>query len=222
MNKVERIFQDSPDIRRFATGYFAHLHELLNRVDTAAIENFLGLIESARERGSQIIFIGNGGSAATCSHFANDLAIGTRAGGKPYRALSLCDNNAVLTAIANDSGYDQVFVQQLRAILRTDDLVIAISASGNSPNLLKGLEVAHELGAITLGITGFDGGKLKALAQHSLHVPSEKGEYGPVEDAHLILEHLVSNYLMLAARSSRGEFLTPRYPETRPAELPLQ
>lgn len=219
MNKIERIFQESSDVGGFATGYFRHLSDVLGKINPQSIENFLKLIEAARERGSQIFFIGNGGSAATCSHFANDLAIGTRSWEKPYRALSLCDNLAVVTAIANDSGYDQVFVQQLQALLKPNDVVVAFSASGNSPNLLKALDTVHALGGISVGFTGFDGGKLKLHAQHSVHVPSDKGEYGPVEDAHLIVEHLVSNYLMLSARQAAEVYTPPSFsPVIRPDE----
>ena len=156
----------------------------------------------ARERGSSIFFIGNGGSAATASHFANDIAIGTRTYEKPFRAISLCDNQAVITAIANDDGYEKIFSQQLQVLLKKQDVVIAISASGNSPNLIQAIDIAKKMGAISVGISAFDGGKMKEMVDVSLHVPTEKGEYGPAEDAHMVLDHLVSSYLMRLVRSS--------------------
>ena len=160
---------------------------------------------AARERGSRVFFIGNGGSAATASHFANDLAIGTRTLEKPFRVISLTDNVAVMTAIGNDYGYEQIFLQQLKTVMDPHDVVVAISASGNSPNLLTAIEWANAHGAITIGLTGFDGGRLASLAQQRVHIPSNKGEYGPVEDAHMILDHIVGNYLMLACRVSSAD-----------------
>ena len=150
----------------------------------------------ARERNSTIFFIGNGGSAATASHFANDIAIGTRTEGKHFRVISLCDNQAVITAIANDDGYEKVFSQQLKVLLKEQDLVISISASGNSPNLIHAINTAKNMNATTIGISAFDGGKMKEIVDFSLHVPTEKGEYGPAEDAHMVLDHLVGNYLI--------------------------
>ena len=153
------------------------------------------------ERESSIFFIGNGGSAATASHFANDMAIGTRTYEKPFRAISLCDNQAVITAIANDDGYEKIFSQQLQVLLKKQDVVVAISASGNSPNLLDAIDTAKKMNTITVGISAFDGGKMKEMVDISVHVPTEKGEYGPAEDAHMVLDHLVSNYLMRLVRN---------------------
>ena len=160
------------------------------------VEQFVEILLDARSRGSTIFFIGNGGSAVTASHFVNDISIGTKSRNKPFRAISLCDNQAVITAIANDYGYEYIFSQQLAVLLKKDDVVVAISASGNSPNLLKAIDVAKQKGAINVGLTAFDGGKMKVMVDISVHVPTEKGEYGPAEDAHMALGHLVSNYLM--------------------------
>ena len=108
------------------------------------IEKFTKVLLESRERASSVFFIGNGGSAATASHFANDIAIGTRTDEKPFRAISLCDNQAVITAIANDDGYEEIFSQQLQVLLKKQDVVIAISASGNSPNLIRAIETAKK------------------------------------------------------------------------------
>lgn len=176
----------------FSKNYLSRLQLLLSSLDCNSIASFVAKLMDARERGSQIFFIGNGGSASTASHFANDISIGTRSLGKPFRALSLCDNSSVITAIANDYGYDQIFLKQLQAQLLPGDLVIAISASGNSANLLRAIEFAKRTGAYTIGLTGFDGGHLKNLVNLSVHIATEKGLYGPVEDIHMVLDHLVS------------------------------
>lgn len=179
----------------FTTQYLARLTELFDRVDTAAVAAFVDVLMQARSRGSQVFFIGNGGSAATAGHFVNDLTIGTRSWSRPFRAVSLADNVATLTAIANDYGYGEVFVSQLKVLMVPDDVVVAISASGNSPNVVSAVRWANERGGITVGLTGFDGGELKALARVAVHVPTRPGEYGPIEDLHLIFNHLVTAYL---------------------------
>lgn len=202
MNRVEQIYQDQPRPSGFARSYLDYVGELLGKLDADSIGHFIDALVDARQRDAQIIFIGNGGSAATASHFANDIAIGPRAWDKPFRAVSLTDNVAVITAIANDHGYEQIFVLQLKTVMRPGDVVVAISASGNSPNVVKALEYANEHGATTIGLTGFDGGLLKKVAKISVHVPTAKGEYGPVEDAHMVLDHLVGAFLLNLVRNA--------------------
>jgi len=201
MNKIDQIYSESLSINDYSKSYIDYLTSVLNSIALSDIEKFVEVLLEARERGSSIFFIGNGGSAATASHFANDIAIGARISEKPFRAISLCDNQAVITAIANDDGYEEIFSQQLQVLLKKQDVVIGISASGNSPNLLKAIDTSKKLSAITVGISAFDGGKMREMVDVSLHVPTEKGEYGPAEDAHMILDHLVSNYLMRLVRS---------------------
>ena len=206
MNKLDQIFQSSDGAADFARGYLDHLARVIRNLDAVEIADFVAVLEQARERGAQIFFLGNGGSAATASHFANDIAIGTRTGDdRPFRALSLADNAAVMTAIANDDGYDEIFVQQLQILIRPGDVVVAISASGRSPNVVKAIEYANDHSAITVAITGFGGGQLKEIARHSVHVPTDEGEYGPVEDTHLILDHLVGAYLARRVRAGESE-----------------
>jgi D-sedoheptulose 7-phosphate isomerase len=159
----------------------------------------------ARDRGHRVFFIGNGGSAATASHFANDFAIGTRSPEKPFRAISLTDNVAAITAIANDDGYDQIFVKQLEVLMEDGDVVVAISASGNSPSVVKALELANLRGNHTVALTGFEtGGAIAALAKTVIHVKTRKGEYGPVEDAHMFLDHLMGSYFNRVVTSGRA------------------
>ena len=201
MNNIDQIYSESLSIKDYSKSYIDYLSSVLSNISLTDIEKFVEVLLEARERESSIFFIGNGGSAATASHFANDIAIGTRTYKKPFRAISLCDNQAVITAIANDDGYEKIFSQQLQVLLKKQDVVVAISASGNSPNLLDAIDTAKKMNTITVGISAFDGGKMKEMVDVSLHVPTEKGEYGPAEDAHMVLDHLVSNYLMRLVRN---------------------
>lgn len=204
MNRVEDLYREYPQAAYFARGYLDYLSEVLAQLDVAAIAAFTEVLLQARERGARIFFIGNGGSAATASHFANDIAIGSRSWVKPFRALSLTDNVAVLTAIANDYGYAEIFTLQLKTQMAPGDVVVAISVSGNSSNVVQAVEYANAHGAITVGLTGFDGGQLKRLAQFVVHVPTNKGEYGPAEDVHMILDHLVGTFLMQLCRAENA------------------
>jgi len=193
MNNVDRIFTKDPVA--FAGSYLNYLSGVLGGIDCESIGRFIQVLLDAREKGANIYFIGNGGSAATASHFANDLAIGTNSYDKPFRALSLTDNQAIITAIGNDFGYDEIFVRQLRVLGNPGDIVVAISASGNSSNLICAFEYAKSIGIKTIAITAFDGGKMKQMADDGIHVPTAQKEYGPAEDAHMVLDHLVGAYL---------------------------
>ena len=196
MNELDEIFEKESSVKGFSRSYLKYLGSILEKISLDEIEQFVKSLLAARERESIVYFIGNGGSAATASHFANDIAIGTRLYDRPFRVVSLCDNNAVITALANDDGYEKIFSRQLGVLLKKDDVVVAISASGNSENLLQAIDLAKEKGAITVGLTAFDGGKLRGLVDFSVHIPTNKGEYGPAEDGHMILDHLVGSYLM--------------------------
>lgn len=194
MNNLDRIFTKDPVA--FAGAYLEYLNSVLKGIDTAEIGRFIQTLLDARERGATIYFIGNGGSAATASHFANDLAIGTNSYDKPFRVISLTDNQAVITALGNDLGYEEIFVRQLRVLGVAGDVVVGISASGNSPNLVRTFEYAKSAGIKTVALTAFDGGKMKQMADECVHVPTAPKEYGPAEDAHMVLDHLVGAYLM--------------------------
>jgi D-sedoheptulose 7-phosphate isomerase len=198
-NNVDQFF--TADAAEFARRYVDYLSGVLKAIDYDAVATFVNLLVEARNRGSVVYFIGNGGSASTASHFANDLAIGTLAREKPFRVVSLTDNQAVITAVANDFGYEEVFSQQIQVLGKPGDVLVAISASGNSPNLLRAMHSASQQAITTVAITAFDGGQMRVQTDHGVHIPTEAGEYGPAEDAHLILNHLVGNYLMRLVRS---------------------
>lgn len=135
-----------------------------------------------------IYIIGNGGSASTASHFACDLTT------HGYRAISLTDNNAIITRIGNDIGYDDIFLEQLKLYFNKGDVLVAISASGNSANLLKAVEYANQLG-ITVAIVGFDGGELADMCNFVIHTPTDKGDYEGAEDKHLEVCHTIAKRL---------------------------
>ncbi len=194
MNNLDRIFTKDPVA--FAEAYLDYLTSVLKTIDAREIGQFIETLLDARERGATIFFIGNGGSTATASHFANDIAIGTNSYEKPFRAVSLTDSNAIITAVGNDFGFEEIFVRQLRVLGRAGDVVVAISASGNSPNLIRAFDYAKSIGIKTVAITAFDGGKMKQMADEGVHVPTAPKEYGPAEDAHMVLDHLVGAYLM--------------------------
>jgi D-sedoheptulose 7-phosphate isomerase len=193
-NNLDSFYSSDPKV--FAKKYFQYLSKVLQSISASEIEVFIKSLLEARKTGASIFFAGNGGSAATASHFANDLAIGTNDYNTPFKAISLSDNNAILTALGNDFGYDEVFSRQIQVLGKKGDLIVCISASGNSPNLIKAFTSAKLIGVKTIAITAFDGGKMKKLADEGIHVPTEQKEYGPAEDAHMVLDHLVSGYLM--------------------------
>ena len=174
-----------------------YLHQTiiaLGRLPVDRVSQVVRVLRDVRDRGNNIFIFGNGGSAATASHFASDLAKGAICDGKPrLKAFALTDNVPLLSAWANDTVYDNIFSEQLENFVEPGDAAIAISGSGNSPNVLNGAKVARARGAITIGFTGFDGGKLKGLVDIAIIVPSHSMEQ--VEDIHLLLEHVITTCL---------------------------
>lgn len=166
------------------------LSAALQQIPNELIEEVIGVLQQARICGQQVFIMGNGGSASTASHFACDLAKNTRSPGWPnFRVIGLTDNMAIFSAYANDEGYENVFANQLNSLVRPRDVVIAISGSGNSSNVIKAVELANSLGALTVAFTGMTGGKLKDIAHLVVLVPSMRIDQ--VEDIHLILEHMI-------------------------------
>ncbi|NQT74861.1 MAG: SIS domain-containing protein [Chloroflexi bacterium] len=174
--------------------YFAEVSQTLDRLPIDTIAEVVEAIENARINGKQVFLFGNGGSAATASHFACDLSKGGIVEGKPrIKAISLCDNLSLMTAWGNDTAYEHIFAEQLVNLVQPGDVVIGISGSGNSPNVLNGMKVAREKGARTIGFGGFDGGKLKDMVDIPLVVANNCMEQ--VEDFHLLLEHAITTCL---------------------------
>ena len=162
-----------------------------------AIERVVQHLQVARESGAMVYVAGNGGSAATASHWVNDLGKATKQWGcTPMRVMCLSDNTSWLTALANDEGYDRVFAGQIENFAQTGDVLVVISASGNSTNLVRAVELAKSCGVVTIGLLGFDGGILKGMVDDYVWLPTENGAYQLVEDAHSILCHIVTTCLM--------------------------
>jgi D-sedoheptulose 7-phosphate isomerase len=165
--------------------------QALPRDDIARV---VAILAQARTEGRQIFIMGNGGSAATASHFCCDLSKGTIAPGRPrFKVIGLADNMALFSALANDWGYERVFDAQLEALARPGDIAIGISGSGNSPNVLRAMQLARERGMTTIGFAGFAGGKLKGLVDVCVLAACESMEQ--IEDAHLVLEHAICTAL---------------------------
>jgi D-sedoheptulose 7-phosphate isomerase len=171
------------------SSYFSHLSQTVNKLDFGIIEQIVHTILRAYNRDQMIYLFGNGGSAALASHLACDLGKGTVNGGKRLRALALTDNVPLMTAWANDSKYEDIFAEQLSNLVQRDDVAFAISASGNSPNVLRALKVARHAGAITVGLTGFQGGKMRELCDQCMIVPCNNMQI--IEDLHLSVAHSV-------------------------------
>jgi D-sedoheptulose 7-phosphate isomerase len=170
-------------------GYFEKLKRTLDLISRDELEGFLALLLDALDRGCHVFIMGNGGSSSTASHFVADFNKGLSLGKKKrFRFICLADNTATITAYANDLSYDDIFVEQLRNFLEPADLVIAISGSGNSRNVIKAIEYANAVGATTLGLTGYDGGALRKLARHGVHIPIDDMQV--TEDLHMVLDHM--------------------------------
>lgn len=172
------------------TTYVDILKKTLDRLPVNLISQVIDILHQARMNGNQVFIMGNGGSASTATHFVCDLAKNTRKDGLPhYRVIGLTDNMAIFSAYANDEGYDSVFAKQLANLINPGDVVIGISASGNSPNVLNGISEAKKHDATSIAFTGFDGGRLGSMVDINIHVESNIIEH--VEDIHLVLEHMI-------------------------------
>ncbi len=170
--------------------YIATMQKALAALPVDKIEQLIDVLMEARLYGRQVFIMGNGGSASTASHFVCDLAKNTRRPNWPhFRVIGLTDNMAIFSAYANDEGYENVFAEQLGSLVEAQDVVIGISASGNSENVLRAIRLANKFGAYTVGLTGFSGGELARISRLNIHVPLNS--YEQVEDIHLMLEHMV-------------------------------
>jgi D-sedoheptulose 7-phosphate isomerase len=181
----------------FIQDYFGGLKSVMDALPAEDVRAFIQYLADAYQEGRRVFIIGNGGSAATASHMACDLSktvlgspINTQL--KRFAAIALTDNVPALTAWANDVNYDLVFAEQLRNLTDKDDLLVVITGSGNSPNIVEAVRVARELGMKSIGMLGFDGGSVKSLLDHSIIVNSRN--YGYIEDAHMVLTHLLTAY----------------------------
>ena len=182
-------------IEKFTEDYVKKLKSSIDEIDFKVVGDIVRSLDTTINKSSRVYVLGNGGSSATASHMVNDLGAGLRRRGiVNLDVVSLGDNSPVVTAIANDIGYENIFYMQMKGLLSSEDLIIAISCSGDSPNIVKAVDYAKELGCKIIGVTGFEGGHLKKVSDINFHVDAPKGEYGLVEDIHMILDHIIYSY----------------------------
>jgi D-sedoheptulose 7-phosphate isomerase len=179
----------------FATEYKSKLFRALDTIDLPKVEEAIELLRRARDEGRRVFICGNGGSAASANHFACDIVKGASyQRDKRFKIMALSDSIPTMTAYANDVGYEHVFVEQLKNFAEPGDVVMAISGSGNSPNVVHAIEYGNQIGCKTIGLTGFSGGKLAAAAQLNIHVADD--HMGRCEDGHMIVLHMIGYCFM--------------------------
>ena len=187
--------------------YFATVQDILNTIPFESVDAVVEILMKANHNRNTIFICGNGGSAATATHFGCDLAKRPIVDGQPrFRVVALTDNNALMTALSNDISYDQVFAEQLIPLVQAGDVLIGISGSGNSPNVLHAVDVAKAAGATTVGFCGYDGGKLKQAVDVAVHV--DYANMAMVEDVHLMLEHAICEKLLALNLTATNEVTT--------------
>ncbi len=185
------------DAHSTAEQYLSRFQAAIAAIDFDAVSRVVEVLRAARDRGSGVFIAGNGGSAATASHWVNDLGKATKRSGRSHiRVQSLSDNVSWLTALANDEGYERAYAGQLENFASPGDVLIVISASGNSPNLIRAAEVAARCGMTTVGLLGFDGGALRSTLNEALWLPTASGDYGVTETAHSLLADIITTCLM--------------------------
>jgi D-sedoheptulose 7-phosphate isomerase len=184
-------------IQKHFAEYRGKLDALLNQVNIDDLDAALTAMITAFKNGKTVYACGNGGSAATASHMQCDFAFFVRYFSKfRPKFIALTDNVPMLTAVGNDTTYDDIFVEQMRGRFEAGDVLICISASGNSENVVRAAQFAGELGGTSIAFVGFTGGRLKEIADIALYTENPKGDYGTVEDLHMIYDHVMVSYLM--------------------------
>ena len=194
-------------MQEFIKNYLDQLQSILSKINVDIVARIINELEKVHQNSAKIYIIGNGGSSATASHMANDLGVGLKLRNiRSFDVESLSDNSSVCTAIANDIGYENIFYAQIKDKITSNDLLIAISCSGNSKNILKAVKYAKNQKATTIGFTGFEGGKLKDICKINYHIQTQKGEYGLVEDAHMIIDHIIYSYYVSTKPESKTKY----------------
>tara|TARA_B100000768_G_C11229059_1_gene354208 strand:- start:518 stop:1159 length:642 start_codon:yes stop_codon:yes gene_type:complete len=188
------------NIIKFSKDYVENLKNLLDNINLSNIEECFEILELARKNKNNIFIIGNGGSASTASHIGNDFGLAALKISKlkksdPYRVISLTDNNSVITALGNDCGFENIFIEQLKILFNPGDVLLVISASGNSKNIINACDWVNSNSGKTIGWLGFDGGNLLKKVSCAILVETPKGEYAPVEDVHLIFNHILVSWM---------------------------
>jgi D-sedoheptulose 7-phosphate isomerase len=192
-------------MKKFTSGsYVTNLISVISSVEHEKINSIVEVLLNARKNNKTIFIAGNGGSAATASHMVTDFMYSSKITSPKMKVYSLNENTSVLTATGNDKGFDEVFSRQLENLASDGDVLILISASGNSINLLNCLSLCEKKNITTIGLTGFDGGSLKSKVNISLHVQTEMGAYGIVEDTHMVVGHIITE--LLKVQSAKEDF----------------
>ena len=182
---------------QFSIKYFEYLNKVFNKINKKHLDHLTFFLDTLRKEKRTLFVAGNGGGASTSTTVANDLGFDLQKKtktNKPLRVYSLTDNNALLTAISNDLGFENIFLSQLKLYYKPKDCLLIFSASGNSLNLIKAANFVKKKRGKVVGILGFDGGKLKNLCDLCIHIPTKKGEYGPVEDLQLVINHMLAHW----------------------------
>ena len=183
-------------LKHLINNYLDELKTTLDKLDRQEIENFIKILINARDNNKTIFVMGNGGSASTASHFVCDFSKGLSYGkDNRFKMISLNDNLPIMTAYANDISYENIFLEQLKNLFQKGDVVIGISGSGNSKNVLNAIKYANENGGVTIGITGYNGGELKQITNHSVNTNIPDMQI--TEDIHMILDHLTNRVINL-------------------------
>ena len=197
MNDIKKIAKKTKSFSDFSKKYFKYLNTVFKKVDNKSLTMLAQELTNIRKKEKTLFVIGNGGSAATSTTMANDLGFDilkkTKVK-KTFKIHSLTDNSSVITAIANDTGYENIFINQLKIHYQRGDSLLIFSASGNSKNLLKAAQWVKKKSGKIIGILGFDGGSLKKICDICVHLKTNQGEYGPVEDLQLVINHILSHW----------------------------
>lgn len=204
MNKLQELYDNTNSPADYAMSYIQHMAQVVASLDPEAVAAMTNVISDVATNDKTLFLMANGGSAAVSTHWVNDLSANTVVNGQPgYRVISLTDNASSITALGNDASFEEIFTIQLKANMRPGDVVLAMSVSGNSPNLVSATNWANDNGATTIACTGMDGGQLRQLAQYSIHIDSTKDEYGPIEDMFSVIMHIIQSYISM----NRGRYL---------------
>ena len=198
--KKNKKLQVAKSIEKFALNYFEYMSELYSQIDVDIFKQFEKQFDELLKKNKTLFIIGNGGSATTSTSMANDLGFDILKKTKikkTFKMMSLTDNISALTAISNDLSFNEVFTSQLKIYFEKGDKILIFSASGNSTNVINAANLVKKKGGKVMSVVGFDGGKLKKISDICLHVPSNKGEYGPVEDLQLTFNHILAHWYQL-------------------------
>lgn len=204
MTNTNKLIKSNLKPSSFAYAYVDRLNLLFKKIDSNKIDDLFLKLDKTRKKKRKIFLAGNGGSSSTAAHMQNDLNFDVlkRSNTKiPFKFFNLSDNSPSITAISNDIKYEDIFSKQIEIFGDRQDMLILLSASGNSKNLINAANLANKKGIYTYGFLGFDGGKLKKICRDFILFPSDKLEYGLVEDAHLILNHVISHWFQVKLKN---------------------